>query len=101
MTRPDTRSTWRGALLVTSAALLLCVWVVPILWAVLTSLKNEKEVLAYPPAVVFATTFKNFHEVLFGPTNIIPNLISSLVIAICTTTLTVAIAVPKTGTRYR
>ena len=94
MTRPTQPNTLRGILLMISAALLLAVWAVPILWAVLTSLKNEKEVLAYPPTVIFEATLKNFREVLFGPTNIIPYLTSSLIIAVCTTLLTIAIAVP-------
>ena len=34
----------------------------PILLAVITSLKNEKEVLAYPPTRVFEATLKNFRR---------------------------------------
>ena len=75
-------------------AFLLCIWIVPILWAVLTSLKDEKEVLAYPPTVIFEATLKNFHAVLFGPTNIVADLTSSVVIALATTVLTIVIAVP-------
>ena len=60
-------------------AFLLAVWTVPILLAVITSVKNEKEVLAYPPTLIFEPTLKNFESVLFGPTNIVGNLTSSLV----------------------
>jgi ABC-type glycerol-3-phosphate transport system permease component len=84
----------RNALLTTLGALLLAVWTIPILWGVLTSFKNEKEVLAYPPSIVFKPTLKNYQEVLFGPTNIVPNLTSSLVVALATTALTIVIAVP-------
>ena len=77
-----------------TAAVLLAVWTVPVLWAVLTSFKDEKEVLAYPPTIVFDATIKNFREVLTGPTNIVPNLTSSLIIAVATTILTIVIAVP-------
>ena len=83
------RSTLRSAILMATAAVLLAVWTVPVLWAVLTSFKDEKEVLAYPP-----TTVKNFREVLTGPTNIVSNLTSSLIIAVATTLLTIVIAVP-------
>jgi len=76
------------------AAMLLSIWVVPILWAIITSLKNEKEVLAYPPTVIFTPTLHNFHEVLFGPTNIVSYLTSSIVLATSTTVLTVLLAVP-------
>lgn len=84
----------RNAVLMALGGLLLAVWTIPILWGVLTSFKNEKEVLAYPPTVFFAPTLRNYHEVLFGPTNIVPNLTSSLIVALATTALTVAIAVP-------
>jgi len=84
----------KNALLMALGTLLLAVWTIPILWAVLTSFKNEKEVLAFPPTVVFEPTLRNYHEVLFGPTNIVPNLTSSLVVALATTALTIAIAVP-------
>jgi multiple sugar transport system permease protein len=88
------KQTLRTAALMSVAAALLLVWTVPILWAVLTSLKHEKEVLAYPPTVLFEATLKNFHAVLFGATNIAGNLASSLIIAAVTTALTVVIAVP-------
>ena len=84
----------RGGALMLAAALLLAVWAIPVLLAVLTSFKNEKEVLAYPPSVLFKPTVKSFVEVLTGPTNIMPNLTSSLIVAIGTTLLTIVIAVP-------
>jgi multiple sugar transport system permease protein/sorbitol/mannitol transport system permease protein len=88
------RSLLRNAILMTAGAALLAVWTIPILWGVLTSFKNEKEVLAYPPTVFFQPTLANYREVLFGPTNIVPNLTSSLVVALATTALTITIAVP-------
>jgi ABC-type glycerol-3-phosphate transport system permease component len=88
------RGVLRNAVLMTVAALLLAMWTIPILWAVLTSLKDEKEVLAYPPTVFFEATLKNFQAVLFGPTNILPNLTSSVIVAVATTVLTIVIAVP-------
>jgi multiple sugar transport system permease protein/sorbitol/mannitol transport system permease protein len=88
------RSLLRNAILMTAGAALLAVWTIPILWGVLTSFKNEKEVLAYPPTIFFQPTLANYREVLFGPTNIVPNLTSSLVVALATTALTIAIAVP-------
>ena len=84
----------RALVLMALAALLLAIWTVPILWAVVTSLKDEKEVLAYPPSVLFEPTLKNFQAVLFGPTNIVANLTSSMIIALATTVLTILIAVP-------
>ncbi|MFN0160976.1 MAG: carbohydrate ABC transporter permease [Burkholderiales bacterium] len=88
------RRAMRGAALMLAAALLLAVWVVPVALTVLTSFKNEKEVLAYPPSVIFEPTVKAYTAVLTGPTNIVPNLMSSLIVAIGTTILTIVIAVP-------
>lgn len=88
------KRTFQNVILIACGAILLALWTIPIAWAVLTSLKDEKEVLAYPPTVVFDATLKNFHAVLFGPTNIVANLTSSVVLALATTALTIVIAVP-------
>jgi multiple sugar transport system permease protein len=76
------------------AAALLTVWVFPILWGLLTSLKTERDVLAYPPQLVFEPTLRNYAEVLFGSASILPNLFSSVVIAGTTTLLTMLLAIP-------
>jgi len=84
----------RVAVLVLIAAVLLLVWIVPILWGLLTSFKDIKDVLNYPPSLIFTPTLENYREVLFGPTNILGNLMSSTIIASSTTVLTVTIATP-------
>lgn len=76
------------------AGLLLSVWAFPVLWALLTSFKTERDVLAYPPVVLFAPTLANYREVLFGAASILPNLMSSVVVAGSTTLLTMLAAVP-------
>jgi multiple sugar transport system permease protein len=76
------------------AAALLTVWVFPILWGLLTSLKTERDVLAYPPQLVFEPTLRNYVEILFGSASILPNLFSSVVIAGTTTLLTMLLAIP-------
>jgi multiple sugar transport system permease protein len=76
------------------AGLILSVWAFPVLWALLTSFKTERDVLAYPPVVVFAPTLANYREVLFGASSILPNLWSSFVVTGSTTLLTMLIATP-------
>ena len=56
----------RTIALVGVAALLLAVWAFPVLWALLTSFKTERDVLAYPPVWLFTPTLDNYREVLFG-----------------------------------
>lgn len=89
-----TRQTLRMLVLAIVGVVLLAIWAIPVLLAVITSIKDEKEVLAYPPSLIFAPTLKNFHAVLFGPTNITGDLITSVVVALATTALTIVIAVP-------
>jgi multiple sugar transport system permease protein len=85
---------WRSIGLTLIAALLLSVWVIPVLWALLTSFKTERDVLAYPPLVFFEPTLANYREVLFGASSILPNLVSSVIVAGGATVLTMLFAVP-------
>ena len=84
----------RTALLVAVAALLLAVWTFPVLWALLTSFKTERDVLAYPPAVIFEPTLSNYRDVMFGSASLLPNLLSSTIVAGVSTLLTLLFAVP-------
>jgi multiple sugar transport system permease protein len=84
----------RNAALVTGASLLLFVWVLPLFWAVVVSLKSEREVLAYPPSVVFEPTWANYADALFGAFSILNSLTTSMIVATATTALTIVLAVP-------
>ena len=85
---------WRTIGLTLIAAALLSIWVIPVLWALLTSFKTERDVLAYPPLVFFEPTLANYREVLFGASSILPNLVSSVIVAGSATVLTMLFAVP-------
>jgi multiple sugar transport system permease protein len=78
--RMNARKLPRQVALYMVAGLLVSVWAFPVLWALLTSFKTERDVLAYPPTVVFAPTLDNYREVLFGASTILPNLWSSLAV---------------------
>ena len=84
----------RTVILIAISALLLLVWTFPVLWGVVTSLKTERDVLAYPPTVIFETTWQNYLDALIGRDSIVPNLWSSFIIATSTTVLTILFAVP-------
>ncbi len=84
----------RTVILIAISALLLLVWTFPVLWGVVTSLKTERDVLAYPPTVIFETTWGNYLDALIGRNSIVPNLWSSFIIATATTALTILFAVP-------
>jgi multiple sugar transport system permease protein len=84
----------RNGLLFGVASVLLLVWVFPLLWAVIVSLKSESEVLAYPPRVIFEPTLVNYADALFGSFSILPSLMTSLIVSTATTVLTIILAVP-------
>jgi multiple sugar transport system permease protein len=83
-----------AAALIAVGSFVLIVWTFPVLWALLTSFKTERDVLAYPPTIIFTPTLANYRDVLFGATTILPNLISSSIVAVLATVLTMLIAVP-------
>lgn len=85
---------WRNAILFAVTSALLFVWVFPLIWAVIVSLKSEAEVLAYPPRVFFEPTIRNYKDALFGGVSILPSLATSLIVSTATTLLTIVIAVP-------
>jgi multiple sugar transport system permease protein len=88
------RSGIATAALLGVAGVFLTLWTFPVLWALLTSFKSERDVLAYPPTLIFTPTLSNYRDVLFGATTILPNLISSFVVATFTTILTMLLAIP-------
>ncbi|OWT80985.1 MULTISPECIES: carbohydrate ABC transporter permease [unclassified Achromobacter] len=86
--RAGRTTAWLGA------ALLLTVWAFPVLWGLLTSFKTERDVLAYPPKLLFVPTLDNYREVIFGSSSILPNMWSSMVLSTWSTVLTMLVAVP-------
>ena len=84
----------RNALLMVAASLLLLLWVLPLIWALIVSLKSEREVLAYPPSIVFDPVGQNYVDALVGDFSILPSLWTSTIVATATTVLTILLAVP-------
>lgn len=94
MNGPSKASLARRIALAAGAGLLLSVWAFPVLWALLTSFKSERDVLAYPPVFLFEPTLAHYREVLFGASSILPNLWSSVVVSSSATLLTMLLALP-------
>lgn len=85
---------WRTIVLMSVTGALLLVWVLPLIWAFVVSLKSEREVLAYPPSVVFEPDWSNYVDALFGDFSILDSLVTSTILATSTTILTIVLAVP-------
>ncbi|HET9670463.1 MAG TPA: carbohydrate ABC transporter permease [Casimicrobiaceae bacterium] len=84
----------RTLVLVALATVLLAIWAFPVLWALLTSFKTERDVLAYPPTIIFEPTLRNYADVLFGSASLLPNLLSSTIVAGVSTIVTLLLAIP-------
>ena len=89
----------RTIILMGVASALLLVWILPLIWAFIVSLKSEREVLAYPPSVIFKTTWSNYADALFGDFSIFDNLMTSAIVATSTILLTILLAVPAVRSR--
>ncbi|KAA3620947.1 MAG: carbohydrate ABC transporter permease [Proteobacteria bacterium] len=88
------RAAWRNAALMTIAGVLLLVWVFPLVWALIVSLKSESDVLAYPPTLYFSPVARNYEDALFGDFSILSSLATSAIVSTATTVLTILLAVP-------
>ncbi len=84
----------RRLLMLIAAACLVLIWAFPVVWGFLTSLKTERDVLAWPPVLFFTPTLDNYRAVLEGNRSILPNLWSSLVLTTSATVITMLFAVP-------
>ena len=71
--------------------LVFCIF--PFYWMVTTSLKDQIVALQTPPAWVFEVTLGNYMEVLFKD-GVWENLLNSLIIAVCTTFLSIFLGCP-------
>jgi sorbitol/mannitol transport system permease protein len=68
------------------------VFVFPVIWMVLTSLKQAKDVTTNPPVWFFTPTFEHFANVF--DSNITPFLLNSLMASVFSTVLVVILATP-------
>ncbi|MFG1605377.1 carbohydrate ABC transporter permease [Actinoplanes sp. NPDC049265] len=68
------------------------IFVFPVIWMVLTALKQSKDVTTNPPVWFFTPTFEHFSNVLGG--NITPFLLNSLMASVFSTLLVVVLATP-------
>jgi multiple sugar transport system permease protein len=80
-----------GEALLLAAICAFCVF--PFYWMVTTSLKTQVVALQSPPAWIFTPTLANYVEVLFEDKVGIA-LINSIIVAVCTTLLAVALGTP-------
>jgi len=78
------------ALLFGALAVFTAVNLTPVIWAVLTSIKQPVDAFSVPPVLIFTPTFE-FHEQVWVEKGFWRYLINSLVISVCTVTISVSI----------
>ncbi|MGI6854493.1 carbohydrate ABC transporter permease [Mesorhizobium sp. 1B3] len=93
MTRGDTTSPASLTAQVVLLALIILFCLFPFYWMVSTSLKDQIVALQAPPAWTFDVTFANYFDVLFKD-KVGTSLVNSLIIAISTTFIALALGTP-------
>jgi len=84
----------REFVLILLVTFILLIWILPLIWSVFVSLKNEIEVLAYPPNIFFKPVLQNYKDAIFGSLSIISEMGDSFIISTITTLLTLFLSVP-------
>ena len=80
----------RQVVLFLALAFVTFVTLVPVIWAVLTSLKNPVDAFTIPPTLIFEPTLKYHYEIWFEK-GFWTFLVNSLIIAVCTVGVSVPI----------
>ncbi|MGH3413280.1 MAG: carbohydrate ABC transporter permease [Marmoricola sp.] len=77
-----------------SVVLFLVVWVFPIAWTAITSLKLPVDIFAYPPSLSFSPSPSNYQEVLGGDESVLSGLLTSVIISVTSTFLAMLFGAP-------
>jgi sorbitol/mannitol transport system permease protein len=98
-TRTDVPTAGPGGRAKTAATALLAwvigfIFIVPILYMLLTSLHHPNDAQTYPPSWGAPLTFSNYSDLFGGTNNIIPPLINSLQTSVVSTILVLLLAIP-------
>lgn len=83
----------RSALVYGLFILMILVWAFPVLWVIMTSLKDRTEIFTIPPTIFFLPTLEHYIDALVAQ-DILPSILNSILVACGTTLVTLLIAVP-------
>lgn len=90
---------FRRILRLAAQVLFLCFFVLPILWILMMSLKEFRDIIAYPPKFLFKPTLDNYREILIGNvpgkgTDYLRFMLNSVIISGSAVILAVLLGVP-------
>lgn len=74
-------------------AVVLAVWAIPVIWALVTSVKPRSDIFTVPPTLFFVPTIEHYVTAL-DLSGILPSIANSLLIAAATVLMTLLLAVP-------
>jgi sorbitol/mannitol transport system permease protein len=93
--QPRKKARSRGGLVMTIVAWLVGIlFVLPVLWMVLTSFHSEADAATNPPAVFAPLTFEGYREFFTGGANPWPPLLNSVTASVVSTILVLLLAIP-------
>lgn len=72
---------------------IILIWAFPVIWVIMTSLKDRTEIFTIPPTIFFKPTLQHYIEALIDQ-DILQSVMNSLLVACGTTLVTLLIAVP-------
>lgn len=89
----------RRALRLAAQLLFLCFFVLPILWILMMSFKEFRDIIAWPPTFLFTPTLDNYREILVGDVpgewpDYLRFMLNSVIISGCAVLLAVLLGVP-------
>lgn len=88
------QSTWRSKLFIyIQLAVFFFIFIVPILWMLLSAFKDNVDITSYPPKLLFSPTIDHFHE-LFTSYPFGKYIVSSMIITFGSTILGLLLGVP-------
>ena len=96
MAEKKVRRYWKGlraGLTFPLYGLMILVWAFPVIWVILTSLKNRADIFTLPPTIFFKPTTIHYLEAL-SDQDILSSIVNSILVASGATLLTLIIAVP-------
>jgi multiple sugar transport system permease protein len=83
----------RSAVVLSLYMLMILVWVLPVIWVIMTSFKSRTEIFTVPPTIFFEPMLGNYIEAL-REQDVLRGIMNSLLVACGTTLFTLLIAVP-------
>ncbi|MFQ5486677.1 MAG: carbohydrate ABC transporter permease [Desulfobacterales bacterium] len=74
--------------------LMVLVWAFPVIWVIITSIKERTDIFTLPPKIFFNPTIAHYIEAFLRSSDIAHGTLNSLLVASVTTVLTLLVAVP-------